>query len=490
MQGNRTFREGRWLLAVAAVLSMTLPNMAQAVPSFANQTGQNCVACHAGGQYPELTPYGRLFKLTGYTIGERAMPLSGMAVATYNRTTNTDTTTNPNGFPAGDFPKDGNAIFNTGSLFLAGKVTQNFGGFVQWTYNNYDAMDANGKWHGHSSSDNLDLRYVDRFISLDQDLIVGLTANNNPTVQDVWNSAPAWGYGTVPGSTQGGLPYTPMLAGGLSQQVAGVGAYAYLNKNWYAEISTYRTANGPWAFMSQGFSLERGDRTIVKGYNPYWRLAYTRDIGAHNIMLGASGMVADVYDDPANPSGPTTHHFRDWSLDSQYQYILDPHTVTAQVSFIKEQHRYPDSIAGQPGPVDAELGNAAGTVQAATNASDSLNMLRAKAMYVYRAKYGGSLSFFNVTGSNNSLNQTSAYDPVSAAQVTDPGAGGATLNSSGNPGTRGWTYEAFWTPVQYARIGVQYTRFDKFNGASSNYDGFGRSAKDNNTMFVYLWAAY
>ena len=51
---------------------------AWAVPAFNRQTGQNCVACHAGGQFPELTPYGRLFKLTGYTLGSRDIPLSVM----------------------------------------------------------------------------------------------------------------------------------------------------------------------------------------------------------------------------------------------------------------------------------------------------------------------------------------------------------------------------------------------------------------------------
>ena len=41
---------------------------ANAVPSFARQTGQECIACHVS--FPELTPYGRYFKLTGYTIGK------------------------------------------------------------------------------------------------------------------------------------------------------------------------------------------------------------------------------------------------------------------------------------------------------------------------------------------------------------------------------------------------------------------------------------
>ena len=40
---------------------------AQALPSFARQTGQPCGTCHT--DFPGLTPYGRQFKLGGYTTG-------------------------------------------------------------------------------------------------------------------------------------------------------------------------------------------------------------------------------------------------------------------------------------------------------------------------------------------------------------------------------------------------------------------------------------
>jgi len=78
-------------------------------------------------------------------------------------------------------------------------------------------------------------------------------------------------------------------------------------------------------------------------------------------------------------------------------------------------------------------------------------------------------------------------NPTSGSSVI---SSGAASTASGNPATRGFTYEAFWTPVQYARIGLQYTAYNRFNGASSNYDGFGRNAKDNNTLFGYAWMAF
>jgi hypothetical protein len=40
------------------------------------------------------------------------------------------------------------------------------------------------------------------------------------------------------------------------------------------------------------------------------------------------------------------------------------------------------------------------------------------------------------------------------------------------------------------RVGIQYTAYTSFDGASHNYDGLGSNAGDNNTLRVFLWAAY
>jgi len=40
------------------------------------------------------------------------------------------------------------------------------------------------------------------------------------------------------------------------------------------------------------------------------------------------------------------------------------------------------------------------------------------------------------------------------------------------------------------KLSLQYTAYSKFNGGSSNYDGFGRNASDNNTAYALLWFAY
>src|SRR3984885_10452571 len=71
-------------LAAAALLGS---RRAEALPSYARQTGQQCAACHNG--FPELTPYGRLFKLNGYTFGggqSNVPPIAAMVIPTFTHT--------------------------------------------------------------------------------------------------------------------------------------------------------------------------------------------------------------------------------------------------------------------------------------------------------------------------------------------------------------------------------------------------------------------
>lgn len=91
------------------------------------------MACHAGGQFPELMPYARMFKLNGYTFGERTIPVAVMAMLDVTRTRlNHDASGNIVS------PKDGQPIFDSASIVLAGKITHRIGGFTQFSYSNYD----------------------------------------------------------------------------------------------------------------------------------------------------------------------------------------------------------------------------------------------------------------------------------------------------------------------------------------------------------------
>src|ERR1700724_417501 len=56
-----------WLVVLAGFLTVGFAPPAQALPSFARQTGQPCGACHT--DFAGLTPFGRRFKIGGYTMG-------------------------------------------------------------------------------------------------------------------------------------------------------------------------------------------------------------------------------------------------------------------------------------------------------------------------------------------------------------------------------------------------------------------------------------
>src|ERR1700682_2580585 len=90
---TRPFRNGKLFAAVAVVvvlagyLTIGFAPPAEALPSFARQTGQPCGACHT--DFPALTPFGRRFKLLGYTVGGgkfRTTPFPAFLAADDSRT--------------------------------------------------------------------------------------------------------------------------------------------------------------------------------------------------------------------------------------------------------------------------------------------------------------------------------------------------------------------------------------------------------------------
>src|SRR5450631_3542366 len=152
----------------ALLLTAGLIDNAEAVPSFARQTGQECIACHVS--FPELTPYGRYFKLTGYTIGKPAIdskgvnyiPLAVMAQASVTHTRNNHMTDPDTGDTVSINQRNNGLVFCCASLFLASKVNDYVGGFIQWSYDNL-ATTADGTLGGHSGIDNADIRVVGKY---------------------------------------------------------------------------------------------------------------------------------------------------------------------------------------------------------------------------------------------------------------------------------------------------------------------------------------
>lgn len=439
------------LFTALAALALT-PTISYAVPSFARQTGEDCAACHIS--FPELTPFGREFKLNGYTLGERQMlPLAAMMQFSMTNLAkahdNTGSTL---------MVRNGTPQFDYLSIFAAGKLGDHAGMLVQWTYSNNSTQNADGKIVGHSQLDNTDIRFVLNHDIFGKNTVFGLNLNNNPSVQDVWNTTPAWNF-PYNGSnlTRPGPAYSTIIQGGLSQQVAGVGGYFWYDRHLYGELSLYGNANKAFRALSAGQDWNGGVTRIDGRNNPYWRLAWNEDWGAHSLMVGAYGMQVDKFPDPLNPTGPTDR-FTDTALDAQYQYLSDPHILTVQTTFIHEKQ---DNKASYD-PI---------CTTGPCNPQNHLNTFEAKASYLYNRKYGATLAYFNTTGSNDAFAFSTGNNIVT------------------KPDNQGYVLQVDYNPWTFARLSLQYTGYTKWDG-SRDIDLLGLKPADRNTIFINTWFAF
>ena len=446
----------------AALFALIAPN-AWAVPSFARQTGMACSTCHT--VFPELTPFGREFKLNGYVLDNMKQikgvtvertetmalntipPVSFMLQISYNHTSkpvpDSGIAAVPPTQPPGTVGLAGDANFpQQVSVFYAGKIAEGLGAFVQLTYDGVA---------DHFGLDNTDIRYAHHlsFDSMpDRDLIIGLTANNNPTVQDPWNTTAAWGYPFAASAVAPTPTAATQIDGTLGGNVAGLSAYLWYDHSLYAEAGVYTGSK-----VGGVHPFDSSQTPLVHGLAPYWRLGYEYRWDRHSLSVGTYGIKASIVPGGMPASGPTDT-FTDYAVDSQYQFIDDDHQASVLATYIHEKQSLDASVA------------------TGTNASNTLSTTKLAANYYYRRKIGGSVGFFNTTGST---------DAVLYA------AGPVTGSASGSPNSRGYVFEVNYLPFLNVKLSLQYVAYSKFNGDSSNYDGSGRSASDNNTLYVLGW---
>jgi hypothetical protein len=439
-------------LALAAIV---LPSdRAEAVPAFAEQTGLPCQACHVGGFGPQLTPMGRDFKLNGYTMRSKGFnaPISAMLLASY-----THTRADQNPPPDGVSHPNDNLVFDQGSIFLAGGIGQHFGGFAQFTY---DGVGKTWAW------DNLDLRAVTKGRLLGQDAVFGLTLNNSPTVQDAWNTVPAWGFPYTDTAVSGTPGAAPLIDGGLAQNTLGLSAYAWIGQKFYLEAGGYTSpAAGTLSWLGTD-PLSPGD---IHGLAPYGRIAWQGRLGGGTAQLGAFALKAQINPERDRTSG-FTDHYADVGLDASWQKPTGSgDVISAQLRYVHETSNLEASC--QLGLI-GEGGNP-------TCARTHLNELRGDLAYSWRNRIGATLGAFSMTGDTNS----SLYGGPAAS----PDSNGLTAQLDYTPWGNG---NSPLGPRFNMRVGLQYTAYGKFDGARHNYDGAGASASDNNALRIFSWVAF
>ncbi len=441
VRGNRALFSALSLIVVA---TLNVPK-AFAVPSYARQTGLACSGCHYAP--PELNPAGRRFKLLGYidkadqtTVikanagKERApldilasLPLSVMLETSFTNTNKPIPGTQNGTF---EFPQDI-------SLFLSGAWTSHLGSFVQVTYDTQD---------DHFTSDNTDIRYA-RLTKLGgKELVWGLDLNNNPTVEDLWNSTPAWGFPwTV--SDFAPTPNAGPVISGLAQDVAGFGGYVMWNQHLYLDTAFYRSdhVNVPQPNPGTGAGFN------IRGLAPYWRAAWQQSTGLTQYEFGTYGFHMNS---TPNAIVGLEDQYTDVAFDTQIDRTL----------FRKDVLSFRGTYIHEHGYLGATFA-AAGAAQTGHH----LDTILANAEYHFGNRYTTTFGWFNTSGT---------VDPL----LYQPGAVSGSAN--GSPRGEGYILNFSYWPWQNLQLAAQYTGYTRFNGGPDNYDGSGRNASGNNTFYL------
>ena len=445
----------KWSLLPGVALfgaALIVHRPAAAVPAFAEQTGRNCAACHVGGYGPELTPFGREFKLGGYTLrSHAAVPLSAMAVASW---THTKKDQEP---PPEHLSRNDNFVLDQASLFVAGGIGDHLGGFAQLV--TYDGVGRSWSW------DNIDLRAVTNAKLFGEDTVLGVTLNNNPTVQDPWNTLPAWGFPFTDTKVSSTPSAGELIDGTLAANVVGLTGYGWIGHKFYAE-------GGGYLAPSSGFlnfvGMDPTSPGSLHGIAPYGRIAYQADLAGGTFEAGVNILKAAIFPGRDRSSG-FTDRYTDWGIDSSWQKSIGKgDLLTANVRFEHETGNLRASCAlalvGDGTDLDC--------------ARYHLNEWRGVVRYNWHNTVGFALSPFSITGSRNfnlygGNGLPNSNGVMGQIDFTPWGAGNSPLGTRFN-----------------ARVGVQYTLYGKFNGRRHNYDLLGANAADNNALRVFTWVAF
>lgn len=417
-------------LFILMLVLLAPAGVTKATPSFARQTGMSCTACHYS--FPELTPFGRQFKLNAYTMtmmntieskqdSDKVtrlkllsyLPLSAMVQTSFTSNAKAVEGTQNNSIA---FPQQI-------SMFYAGQITPHIGSFIQMTYD--------GQVFG---MDNAEIRYANRTSLGTTSLLYGVTLNNNPTVQDVWNTTPAWGFPTA-SSDAANSPAKSTLIENLGMQVAGLGAYALIDNFLYGELTLYRSSPQGAANPADSTSV-----MTVRGVAPYWRVALQHAWGNNYAELGTFGIITNDY--VTGISGPIDK-FTDVGFDLQLEHTLNTGTLVLHSSLIRETEKRNSTIT-----------------------NFHFNSFKIDGNLYLKNGLGATIGYFNSSGTKDA-------DMVES--------------STNKPNSNGFIYQIEYLPWYNTKFSIQYVTYSKFNGASTNYDGAGRSAADNNTLYLLAW---
>jgi hypothetical protein len=403
-----------WLGLLMLLLVVFGPS-AHAIPVYARQTGSACADCHAGSYGPQLTAYGMRFKLGGYTDTDgkgTKIPVALQLTETHSAPARGDSTT----------------TLTEGDLYLAGRLTDNVGGYVK--------VEADHTGHNtyNTKLSNIDLRFVAKELKLrGKELLLGVSVNNSPGFQDPIAALPNAAL-IGPAGVTGSL-LNPSSPNTLTDRVIGATVYALYDSNWYSEVGTYRSL--PTSQQDHlGYNVA-GDPGKLSNTG-YARFAYMKDM-KHQFF--SAGVVALTTQRQLPRSGPHDD-LTDLGYDLTYQYLGNREHIV-QVSYVNilEQRHYGARLLGPQG----QLAQSRAAIHDQT----------ASVAYTFRQTYGVMVTHMLSSGPHDAVRYTPYGDP------------NATTN----------LFTVFWVPfgkddsyttIANIRLSANWFRFTRFNGRAND----------------------
>jgi hypothetical protein len=259
--------------------------------------------------------------------------------------------------------------------------------------------------------------------------------NNNPAVQDVWNTSPAWRF---PSATSAAAvnPAKSALIESLGMQVAGLGAYALVNNWLFGELTLYRSAQQGAANPSDTSSF-----TAIKGLSPYWRLAIQHQFDNSYMELGTFGMRSRHF---IQGIAGDMDNFTDIGFDFQYERTMPFGSLTLHSSLITETENR--NTLSNPTKLN-------------------FNTFKVDGNIYLKNGFGATVGYFTKTGT---------ADPFISSLTS-------------KPDSKGLIFQLEYLPWFNTKLSLQYIVYNKFDGSKKNYDGIGRNANANNTLYILAW---
>lgn len=451
-------------LAFAAAILWTSP--ASALPSFAGQTGLPCSACHVGGFGPQLTPFGIAFRATGYTQRGGDGPWSHIPInLVWSPSFQTDAVAlpaAPQGYGTNNFFNalgTGTALYIAGGTSLGGGL--GIGGFEQWGF----SVVPGGSIIGSEATS--DLKITKRLSLGDHSLLLGFDFTNTPSGGDPYNTLyNGFAYPYL-APFVGPVPSASPIISALGTTVYGLSLYALYDNRLYAEVGFYQTWDPG---ILSAMNVAPSALGTIAGSAPYVRFAYQQSWNNNFLEIGGVLFDPTLQQVPGALSPSAQNQYVDWGFDATYQRTVgsDIFSITGNVLF------------------EAQTLGASFAAGVSANPTDYLTQLRIAASYYWNNTYGVTLAYAGTSGSTD----TGLYAPAPL-----------TGSASGSPNSQAIIAQIDWTPFGRStseagypwlnvRVGLQYTYYLQFNGGTTNYDGSGRNASDNNTLLLFTWWAF